>query len=94
MGTDPAPDNVGLTHTDWLTVLEGGSPVVCPCHLKDPGRAFDALDTKPGPEPSATSQVLNEVCNGFQEGRLLAGRQGAEVVGEPCQPRVSGHGSL
>jgi hypothetical protein len=34
------------------------------------------------------------VCNGFQEGRLLAGRQGAEVVGEPCQPRVSGHGSL
>lgn len=76
--TDAAPHDVRLTLDHRFSVLEGRSTIAGPRHLEDALGAFDSLDAKPFAE-AARSQVLDELCDGKQEGRLLSGGQGVEV---------------
>ncbi|MFC8306022.1 hypothetical protein ACFUJV_05475 [Streptomyces olivaceus] len=56
MPTDPAPDDVWLTFTEFISVLPGGAPVRCPSHFHDGTLAvrkpdsLDRLDPEAGPE--------------------------------------------
>jgi len=78
MGTDPAPNHMGLASVDRDPVLEGGSTVRCPGHLEDSNGALDASNPEARAEAFATLKVFNELLHCFPEAFLI-------LLGELCE---------
>lgn len=89
MRPDPSPDDVRFALGQRISVLEGRSAVVGPCHLKDALGALDSLDAKAFPELTRP-RVIDELPNSKEEGCLLRASQRIEVGTEPSQPFEGG----
>ncbi len=71
MRPDATPHDVSLALPDWPAVLERGSSIVGPGHLKDAGGTLDAFDSEAFAEGPPPLMVFRKLRDGNQEGSLL-----------------------
>ena len=71
MGADTPPEDVRLTRRDLGPILERRAAVRRPRHLEDAGGALNPRHTQAFAEAAARPQVVHELLDRDEEGRLL-----------------------
>ncbi|MFG3154639.1 hypothetical protein ACGF7W_21625 [Streptomyces sp. NPDC048219] len=95
MSTDPTPDDMRLTFTEFISVLPGGAPIGRPSHFHDGTLAvrepdsLDRLDPEAGPKLPSRNIRYELVPDGVLEPLSLLRKELLEVAVEAGSRRES-----